>query len=91
MTRTTVVHCKHEPCQVYIGRPSKWGNPYIIGPDGTREEVIEKFRKYFFKRPDLMQAAKEELVGKKLGCFCSPNACHGDIIAKFINGLYSGR
>lgn len=88
---TTVVHCKKEPCDVYIGRPTKWGNPYIIGPDGTREEVIEKFRKYFFGRKDLMDAALTELGGKRLGCFCAPDKCHGDVLARFVNGLYSGR
>ena len=44
MSGTDVVHCKKAPFDVYIGRPSKWGNPYSIGPDGTREEVIEKYR-----------------------------------------------
>ena len=41
-----VVHCKKEPYDIYIGRPSKWGNPFSIGKDGTREEVIEKYREW---------------------------------------------
>ena len=40
---TRVVHCKRARYDVYIGRPSKWGNPYVIGPDGTREQVIAKY------------------------------------------------
>lgn len=39
-----VVHCKREPYDVYIGRPSKWGNPFVIEKDGTRKEVIEKYK-----------------------------------------------
>ena len=63
---------------VYIGRPSKWGNPFVIGPDGTREEVIEKYRKYILFS-DLIHDIPE-LVGKDLVCWCSPAPCHGDIL-----------
>ena len=45
-----VVHCKKDSFDVYIRRPSKWGNPFSIGVDGTREEVIEKYRKYLSSR-----------------------------------------
>jgi hypothetical protein len=76
---TRVVHCRREAYDVYIGRPSKWGNPYEIGKDGTREEVIEKYRKYVMGRTDLM-AALGELRGKVLGCWCHPKACHGDVL-----------
>jgi hypothetical protein len=82
---TTVVHCRREPYDVYIGRPSKWGNPYEIGRDGTREEVIEKYRKYVTGRPDLM-AALGELRGKILGCWCRPKACHGDVLVELCDG-----
>jgi len=74
-----VVHCKKEPFDVYIGRGSKWGNPFKIGRDGNREEVISKFEAYMMNRPDLIQALPE-LVGKTLGCWCKPKACHGDIL-----------
>ena len=79
---TRVVHCKKEPYDVYIGRPSKWGNPFQIGKDGTREEVIEKYMMYLLFRPDLVKAVATELKGKILGCWCHPNACHGDVLAK---------
>ena len=65
---------------VYIGRPSKWGNPFVIGKDGTRDDVIRKFENWILKQPELM-AALHELRGKTLLCFCAPNACHGDVLA----------
>jgi hypothetical protein len=85
--RTRVIHCKKSTYDVYVGRPSKWGNPFKIGPDGTRQEVIQKYRKWLVeKRPDLVNAAKRELKGKVLGCWCAPNPCHGDILVKIANG-----
>ena len=76
-----VVHCKRKPYDVYIGRPSKWGNPFQIGRDGTRKEVIEKYREYLANSPELM-ASLSELKGKILGCWCKPNACHGDVLVE---------
>ncbi len=77
-----VIHCKrhkHGDNYVYIGRPSKWGNPFEIGKDGTREEVIAKYRDWIRTQPELM-AALPELKGKTLGCWCAPQACHGDVL-----------
>jgi hypothetical protein len=65
-----VVHCKRESYDVYIGRPSVWGNPFEIGKDGTREEVIAKYREHLLSSPDLM-ARLPELEGKTLGCSAS--------------------
>lgn len=85
-----VVHCKKEPYDVYIGRPGRlvkggiWGNPFIIGADGTREEVLEKFEAYLRGHPQLLAKAREELKGKVLGCWCAPEKCHGDIYKKLI-------
>jgi len=79
-----IVHCKKNRYDVYIGRPSRWGNPFIIGGDGTREEVLEKFEKYILGFPQLLEAAKKELKGKTLGCWCSPQACHGDVYKRLI-------
>lgn len=70
---------------VYIGRPSKWGNPYTIGKDGTREEVISKFSLYLQGNTALQEAVKQELKGKNLLCFCAPKPCHGDILLKLAN------
>jgi hypothetical protein len=66
---------------VYIGRPSKWGNPFSIGKDGTRDEVIAKYLEYVLNNDELM-AELPELKGKRLGCWCAPLACHGDILAE---------
>jgi hypothetical protein len=82
---TKVVHCKRESFDVYIGRPSKWGNPFQIGRDGTREEVIAKYRAWIVQQPALM-AALPELEGKVLACWCAPKACHGDVLAELANG-----
>jgi hypothetical protein len=76
-----VVHCKKDKFDVYIGRPSKWGNPFAIGKDGTREQVIEKYRSWIPTQPELI-AALPELKDKVLGCWCAPKACHGDVLAE---------
>lgn len=83
---TKVVHCKKEKFDIYIGRPSKWGNPFIIGRDGNREEVINLFREYITVGAG-KHLLKElyELKGKVLGCWCKPSACHGDILVELIN------
>jgi hypothetical protein len=70
---------------VYIGRPTKWGNPLVIGKDGTREEVVAKYRAFLLAKPELVELAKRELVGKNLVCFCSPKACHGDVLIEVAN------
>lgn len=71
---------------VYIGRPSKWGNPFVIGRDGDRDEVIAKYRAWLLARPALMADVRRELAGKNLVCFCSPKACHGDVLVEVANG-----
>jgi len=84
--RPRVVHCKREPFDVYIGRPSDWGNPWSVGIDGTREEVIARYRVYITQeRPDLLARAKIELKGKVLGCWCAPKSCHGDVLVEVAN------
>jgi hypothetical protein len=70
---------------VYIGRPSIWGNPFEIGKDGTREEVIEKYREYLDERPELKERAKKELRGRNLKCWCAPLPCHGDVLLEVAN------
>ena len=78
---STVVHCKRDSYDVYIGRGSKWGNPFKLGADGTREEVIAKYEDWILTQPDLMSSLGE-LQGKTLGCWCSPKACHGDVLVR---------
>ena len=84
MTNEKIVHCKKEKYDVYIGRPSKWGNPFIIGTHGTRIEVIEKYRKYIFRKLELLDSL-HELKGKILGCWCTPLLCHGSVLIELIN------
>lgn len=81
-----VNHCSSKEPGVYIGRPSKWGNPFVIGRDGNREEVIKKYKEYVMKNKELIQIIKSELKGKKLNCWCSPLPCHGDVLAEIANG-----
>lgn len=81
-----VVHCKKEPYDIYIGRPSKWGNPYSIGKDGTRRDVIKKYKNYILQNRDLLNSLPE-LKGKVLGCWCKPKACHGDVLVELIEGV----
>ena len=76
-----VVHCEKAPYDVYIGRGSKWGNPYEIGPDMAREEAIEMFEQYLDRKPGLLRQLAG-IHGKVLGCHCAPKACHGDILIK---------
>lgn len=89
-----VVHCKKSPFDVYIGRPSKWGNPFSHLKNSiaqfhceTRKEAVEAYRVWIWLEPQtkLRQAAKIELKGKVLGCWCAPLECHGDVLAKIAN------
>jgi len=87
-----VVHCKKAPFDVYIGRGSKWGNPYSH-KEGTkaefivssRKEAIEKYEQYLLNNQELMDSIGE-LKGKVLGCYCSPKSCHGEVLTKYANG-----
>jgi hypothetical protein len=76
---------KRHEYDVYIGRGSKWGNPFVIGQDGNREEVIAKYEEYFLGDAYL-QMCLPELEDKILGCYCTPAACHGDILERYANG-----
>ena len=80
-----VVNLRHEPCDVRIDRRTKWGNPFVIGVHGSREEVIEKYQEYILGCPDLL-AALPELQGKRLGCWCAKKACHGDVLLGLLEG-----
>ena len=97
MLETRVINIRtREPYDVYIGRAnpryrlpkSNWSNPFKIGRDGTREEVIAKYRAWLMERPELL-ARVGELRGKVLACWCKePDrevACHGDVLAELAN------
>lgn len=79
-----VVHCKRERHHVNIGRPSKWGNPYVVGKHGTREQCIALYERWL-RENDTLFAALDELRGLVLGCWCAPRACHGDPLMRLAN------
>lgn len=91
-----VVHCKKEPYDTYIGRGGCFGNPFEIGRDGTREEVIQKFRTWLTTGEQFecvqatevkrraMLASIPRLRGKVLGCWCHPKACHGHVLLELV-------
>jgi len=71
---------------IYVGRPSKWGNPYRIGRDGSRTEIIELYRHYL-AMANLNHCTLDlhELRGKDLVCWCAPLPCHADVLLELAN------
>jgi hypothetical protein len=84
MSHPLVAHHKKKPFDIFIARPSMWGNPFEIGRDGSRSEVIQKFADWIHRQPELMVAIPS-LHGKVLGCWCAPRPCHGDVLARLAN------
>lgn len=87
--KTIIINEHRDPVPenaVYIGRPSKWGNPFIIGVHGNRKQVIEKYKAYILSKPQLL-ASLHELRGKTLVCYCKLKPCHGDVLINLINQL----
>lgn len=72
------------PDAVRIDRTTKWGNPFKIGSDGNRAQVIQKYRDWIMNQPDLLNALLE-LRGRDLVCWCSPRPCHGDVLLELAN------
>ena len=70
---------------VYVGRPSKWGNPFTIGRDGTREEVLAKYADWLDSMVETRRLNLDELQGKDLVCWCAPEPCHADILLELAN------
>lgn len=87
-----VVHCKKAPrgSFVYIGRPSRWGNPFNLAnprDDKARADVIEQYRDWFLLKIETdhsFRESVESLRGMDLGCWCAPRACHGDVILEWL-------
>jgi hypothetical protein len=85
--KTRVVNCSRHRADVMIDRTTDLGNPFILGHDGSREAVLAKFEAYARQRlatDPAYRAAVEALRGKRLGCWCKPKACHGDIYAAML-------
>jgi hypothetical protein len=92
---TRVVHCQREPYDVYIGRPSFWENPYTHHKTKktlakyvvrTREEAISRYRDWVMSQPKMLLKL-EELQGKRLGCWCKPLQCHGDVLIQLLREM----
>ena len=81
MTTTVVKHT--DDYDVFIGRPSRWGNPFKVGYL-SREDAIARYRAWVVTQVQLM-ADLDQLKGKRLGCFCKPLACHGDFLSELID------
>lgn len=93
MNKRYVVHCKRDPYDIFIGRPSKWSSPFTHLPlekttalfqVSTREEAVRSYEVWLKEKPELLADIKE-LKGKVLGCWCAPNLCHGDVLARLAN------
>jgi len=72
---------------VYIGRGSKWGNPFVMGKDGDRNTVCDKHREYLWRQLETGEVTKADLLSlqsKDLVCFCAPLRCHGHTLERAI-------
>lgn len=69
-----------------IDRTTGFGNPFIIGRDGDREEVIAKYKEYAENDP-WIQKNLHKLAGKRIACWCAPDPCHGDVLADMVEEL----
>lgn len=71
---------------VYVGRPSKWGNPYVADASRTREQAVQLYEMYLDQlNPELADEARVELKGKDLVCYCAPKPCHADVLLRIAN------
>ncbi len=90
--KTTVVNIRSDRYDVYIGRAGKgqsgyFGNPFRLTDQSARGSTLEKYREYFLNRIQTDSEFKQRILslkGKKLGCFCKPHPCHGDIIVEYL-------
>lgn len=84
MPKLTTVVRYNQAHDRYIGRPSYWSNPFKIGRDGTREEVVGKYAEALAQDRERLLSI-HELCGQRLACYCAPEPCHGDILAAIAN------
>jgi len=99
MSKTKVVNVKKKDFDVYVGRAvptyydariqagSEFANPFSINDRVTRDQAIEQYREHIIsklkKNPKLRNRLMQ-MEGKKLGCWCSPRRCHGDVLVELI-------
>jgi hypothetical protein len=77
---------------IYVGRPTKWGNPFRVGEDGrTHDEAVAQHRQWIDEMPAderarFVESARAELGGHDLACWCRPDqGCHADILLRLAN------
>lgn len=83
-----VVNLRKEKYTVYIGRSSIFGNPFVIGGNGNRQEVINLYKHYAKQNIELLKAIFNLPKDSILGCYCKPLACHGDVIIELYNNYW---
>ena len=88
MCNVDVIHIRNKKGtdnEVYIGRGSKWGNPFRINTNSNREKVINEYSLYITAGEGMhLLNDLHELRGKTLVCFCKPHKCHGDVLAELV-------
>ena len=85
-----IANLKHDPDAVkngavLIDRRTRWGNKFVIGRDGTRDEVIALYRTELWRRIRAGEVSLEELAAlahRRLACHCHPKRCHGEVLAR---------
>jgi hypothetical protein len=93
--QAVVVNIYMKRFDVYIGRAGRgedgyFGNPFRMGNGTSREDAVQSFQRYFTERIEKDSEFRRRalaLKGKRLGCFCKPKACHGDVIADWLNKM----
>jgi len=79
-------HPKVPAGAVRVSRPTRWGNPYPVKAYG-RTNALRLYRTRMDLNPELVEAARRELAGKDLACWCKPGElCHADIWLEVANG-----
>ncbi len=87
-TTTAVNINKGIRCEVYVGRGTPFGNPYVIGQDGDRDEVIRKYQIHFYEKLKIDPNFKKQvqaLKGRVLGCHCVPMRCHTEVLIEYLD------
>jgi len=87
---TIVVNLRtcHDSDVVRIDRRTLFGNPFKMHSESDRDLVIARYRVWFYARivrDREFRRAVLSLRGKKLGCWCAPKSCHGDVIVEWLN------
>ena len=87
-----VVNLRTTRCDVRIDRKTRWGNPFVMGRDGNRDDVCEKYRAWLWREINNGKISLEDLAdlkGKTLGCHCAPERCHGETLSAAADWAYA--